>query len=83
MPDASQVKVIDKFEFPLVLNMDGMVSPSDATIGEHQFHEYELSAVLLHKGSNATSGHYGPQASPVNVFATRLVDAPSQSANMP
>ena len=54
---ASQVKVSNKFAFPLELDMGGMLS-SDAPQLQNES-EYELSAVLLHKGSNATSGHYG------------------------
>ena len=50
----SKVKANDKFRFPLELDL-GAYLPPEAQDGA----VYDLSAILIHKGSSASHGHYG------------------------
>ncbi len=73
----SKVKANDKFRFPLELDLSAYLPPEaqDGAV-------YDLSAILIHKGSSASHGHYGvkpdtdalPQGHPA-VMACRLVRA--------
>ena len=52
-----RVKAGDKFSFPLMLDFDAF---SVATVDQAREPAlYDLAAILIHKGSNATQGHYG------------------------
>ena len=51
-------KVTDKFAFPRSLDMAAHLPPAAADGGGAST-QYELVAILAHKGSAATSGHYG------------------------
>lgn len=51
----TKVKANDKISFPLELDMQPQLDAGEAE-GRHQ---YELQAILIHRGSNASSGHYG------------------------
>ncbi|KAK3283187.1 Ubiquitin carboxyl-terminal hydrolase 26 [Cymbomonas tetramitiformis] len=61
-------KVQDAFSFPLELDLRARIHrdtqeeavPADASEGHPsgKSGQYELSAILLHKGTNSTSGHY-------------------------
>ena len=55
MQKMSKVKAHDKITFPLELDMQPLLDIQDAA-GEQQ---YDLQAILVHRGNNATSGHYG------------------------
>ena len=50
----SKVKANDKFRFPLELDLSAYLPPEaqDGAV-------YDLSAILIHKGSSASHGHYG------------------------
>ncbi len=50
----SKVKANDKFRFPLELDLSAYLPP-EAQHGA----VYDLSAILIHKGSSASHGHYG------------------------
>ena len=55
----SKVKANDKFRFPLELDLSANLPPEaqdDAV--------YDLSAILIHKGSSASHGHYGANIAP-------------------
>ena len=60
-----KLKVSDKFSFPLDLDLDsilqgtgGISSLSSSSSSEAGAGDYELTGVVLHKGSNAHHGHY-------------------------
>ena len=55
----TKVKANDKISFPLELDMQPLVEAGDVESG----HQYELQAILIHRGSNASSGHYGKPCS--------------------
>ena len=50
----SKVKANDKFRFPIELDLSAYLPPEaqDGAV-------YDLSAILIHKGSSASHGHYG------------------------
>ena len=67
-----RVKANDKLSFPVALDMGPFLagdstpptgqpaSPSQATAGlQAACLQYELAAILVHKGGSATQGHYG------------------------
>ena len=60
----SRRKVTDDFEFPPSVNLGELVSPlpeDEAAAragGEGQSSWYDLAFILVHRGQNATSGHY-------------------------
>lgn len=57
-----KVKVTDKFSFPLSMDFGPYQSPgSKAEDAGGQL--YDLQAILIHKGSSASQGHYGKQLS--------------------
>ena len=51
----TKVKASDKFRFPLELDL-GAYLPHSLT-GESA--QYDLTAILIHKGTSASHGHYG------------------------
>ena len=53
----SKVKANDKFRFPIELDLAAYLPP-EAQGGA----VYDLSAILIHKGSSASHGHYGAPA---------------------
>lgn len=62
MQKLMKVKATDKFSFPLSIDLGPYQSPSsNAQDAESQ--QYDLQAILIHKGSSASQGHYG------NMFA--------------
>ena len=55
----SRRKVTDDFEFPPSVNLGELVSPlpgDEAAAGDGEW--YDLAFILVHRGQNATSGHY-------------------------
>lgn len=60
----SRRKVTDDFEFPPSVNLGELVSPlpEDEAVarapGEGESSWYDLAFILVHRGHNATSGHY-------------------------
>ncbi len=56
----AKVKVADKLSFPLALDLAPLLAadeaPGAAPAAEQ---EYELAAILIHKGPSASHGHYG------------------------
>ncbi len=78
----------DKFSFPLLLNLGAYLPAADADAGAAAAAAaaaedgglYELTAILVHKGSAATSGHYGASARsacvrPLQCAASAMADA--------
>lgn len=59
----AKVKVADKLSFPLALDLAPLLAadaaPGAAPAAEQQ---YELAAILIHKGPSASHGHYGTHA---------------------
>ncbi|CAM6105180.1 unnamed protein product [Calypogeia fissa] len=53
---ATKKKVTSKFSFPRSLDMGALLSASPST--EDASFPYDLSAILVHKGSMVNSGHY-------------------------
>ncbi len=53
-----KVKASDKFSFPLSINLGPYLSPVDASL-DAGVQVYDLQAILIHKGSSASQGHYG------------------------
>lgn len=51
----SKVKVSDKFQFPLELDLGAYLPPELAADSA----QYDLTAILIHKGTSASHGHYG------------------------
>lgn len=51
----NKVKVSDKFRFPLELDLGAYLPPELAA----QSAQYDLTAILIHKGTSASHGHYG------------------------
>ena len=51
----SKVKAHDKISFPLELDMQPLLDAADVAGGQ----QYDLQAILIHRGNNASSGHYG------------------------
>ena len=51
----SKVKANDKISFPLELDMQPLLDAGDVAAEQ----QYDLQAILVHRGSNASSGHYG------------------------
>ena len=58
MQKLMKVKASDKFSFPLSINLGPYVSPVDAPL-DAGVQVYDLQAILIHKGSSASQGHYG------------------------
>ena len=52
-----KVKASDKFSFPLSLDFAPYHSSSAAQEAGSQ--QYDLHAILIHKGPSASQGHYG------------------------
>ena len=61
----AKVKVADKLSFPLALDLAPLLAaeaaPGAAPAEEQQ---YELAAILIHKGPSASHGHYGARGFP-------------------
>lgn len=58
-----KLKISDRFSFPLDLDMGSLLlgedgRPTSTAFPEGTDQEYELTGVVLHKGSNAHHGHY-------------------------
>jgi hypothetical protein len=53
-----KVKASDKFSFPLSIDLGPYLSPVDASL-DAGLQVYDLQAILIHKGSSASQGHYG------------------------
>lgn len=51
----NKVKVSDKFRFPLELDLGAYLPPELAAASA----QYDLTAILIHKGNSASHGHYG------------------------
>lgn len=51
-----KVKASDKFMFPLSMDFETYQSSSDVRAAGSQM--YDLHAILIHKGSSASQGHY-------------------------
>ena len=51
----NKVKVSDKFRFPLELDLGAFLPPELAAHSS----QYDLTAILIHKGPSASHGHYG------------------------
>ena len=52
--------MLSKFEFPTMLDLSGVAAAeSGATSEQADTQEYDLLAILVHKGSSASHGHYG------------------------
>jgi hypothetical protein len=58
MQKLMKVKASDKFSFPLSINLGPYLSPVDASL-DAEVQVYDLQAILIHKGSSASQGHYG------------------------
>ena len=59
-----KVKASDKLTFPLRIDMEAYLSPVNAS-GVPGRQVYDLQAILIHKGSSASQGHYGKSASTI------------------
>ena len=53
-----KVKATDKFSFPLNIDLGPYQSP-DSKQQDAVSQVYDLQAILIHKGSSASQGHYG------------------------
>lgn len=53
-----KVKAADKMSFPLTLDMESLVSQHGNSALQCPG-QYELAAILIHKGPSASHGHYG------------------------
>lgn len=53
-----KVKATDKFSFPLSIDFAPYKS-SDSNSQDAGSQQYDLQAILIHKGSSASQGHYG------------------------
>jgi hypothetical protein len=71
----SKVKANDKFRFPVELDLGAYLPPEgqDGAV-------YDLSAILIHKGSSASHGHYG--APPCTFQHTMLLPNVASSATL-
>lgn len=58
MQKLARTKVADKFSFPLELDVGRFVGDTNASSSSSS-DLFDLMAILIHKGGNATSGHYG------------------------
>ncbi len=58
MQKLMKVKASDKFSFPLNIDLGPYLSPVDASL-DAGVQVYDLQAILIHKGSSASQGHYG------------------------
>lgn len=70
----NKVKVSDKFRFPLELDLGAYLPPELAA----ESAQYDLTAILIHKGPSASHGHYG---APPRLPACRSL--PSHTLNVP
>jgi Ubiquitin carboxyl-terminal hydrolase len=58
-------KCNDKLSIPLTLDLQGLLAAAGSSMGAAGMHaagtslQYELVAVLIHKGASASHGHYG------------------------
>ena len=59
-----KVKASDKITFPLSIDLEAYLSPVSAS-GMPGRQVYDLQAILIHKGSSASQGHYGKPASTI------------------
>ncbi|KAL0020878.1 hypothetical protein WJX77_005350 [Trebouxia sp. C0004] len=57
MKKLMKVKASDKFSFPLSINLGPYLCPVDASL-DAGVQVYDLQAILIHKGSSASQGHY-------------------------
>ena len=61
----AKVKVADKLSFPLALDLAPLVvadaAHREAALAGPQ--QYDLAAILIHKGPSASHGHYGARVS--------------------
>lgn len=58
----AKVKASDKLSFPTSLSTASIVRPKEVVVDldpEDKEDEYELAAILFHKGPSASHGHYG------------------------
>lgn len=66
MQKMTKVKASDKFSFPTSLSKAAVLGGQQAVVDleaeEKLGDEYELAAILFHKGSSASHGHYGTLA---------------------
>lgn len=53
-----KVKATDKFSFPLSIDLGPYQSPG-INPQDAESQQYDLQAILIHKGSSASQGHYG------------------------
>ena len=60
MQKLMKVKASDKFSFPLSIDLGPYLSPVEACLDAGvRVQVYDLQAILIHKGSSASQGHYG------------------------
>ncbi len=58
----AKVKASDKLSFPTSLGIASVMSAKEDVVDldpEDKGDEYELAAILFHKGPSASHGHYG------------------------
>lgn len=63
-----KVKATDKFSFPLSIDLGPYQAPHSKQQGAAASQVYDLQAILIHKGSSASQGHYGKPFSPIVVM---------------
>ena len=58
----AKVKASDKLSFPISLSISSIIRAKENIVDldpEEKEDEYELAAILFHKGPSASHGHYG------------------------
>ncbi|KAL3150109.1 hypothetical protein ABBQ38_013448 [Trebouxia sp. C0009 RCD-2024] len=58
MKKLMKVKATDKFSFPLSIDLGPYQAPHSKQQGAAASQVYDLQAILIHKGSSASQGHY-------------------------
>jgi hypothetical protein len=64
LQEDDKVKVTDKLSFPTSMDMQTLVPSAFQENGANS--QYELAAILIHKGRGAHQGHYGPPPPPLH-----------------